>query len=388
MRAIVCGDAHIGAVFGLGKSNGKGGNTRIDDYEKSLNYIVDYTIDSGADIFVQTGDIFEHREPSLENMAIVDAALKRLSRAGVSTFVIMGNHDYKKNGEAFTSSITSLAAAEYPNVRMILEPENIHVSNGQSSVNLLLVPYRDRRMYPGKTIDKQSEGYNNHIKELVSKIKNQDPTIAIGHNFFFEGSYNDFGGTEILTDPEAFDGCDMVLMGHLHQFRIVRKRAPACVYTGSMEKTNFGDKNVDKFFIDYDSTVKKAKFCKIPSRELLDESFNFSDCDFSNIQERIEQEISQLDLSEKIIRLKLSVDEKILPAVSKEWIESNLYSKGAFCVSKIMIETFSKRIVRDNAVLEQKDDYSMLEAFIKSQSLESDFLEKILKEAKSIVGAK
>ena len=44
MRVVVCGDSHIGATFGLGKSNGSGGNTRVDDYEKSLNYIVDYCI--------------------------------------------------------------------------------------------------------------------------------------------------------------------------------------------------------------------------------------------------------------------------------------------------------------------------------------------------------
>lgn len=388
MRAIICGDAHIGAVFGLGKSNGKGGNTRIDDYEKSLNYIVDYTIESGADIFIQTGDIFEHRDPSLENMAIVDTALKKLSRAGVSTFVIMGNHDYKKNGETFTSSITSLTAAEYSNVRMVLDPENIHVSNGKESVNLLLIPYRDRRMYPGKTIEAQSNGYNAHVKELISKIPNSDPTIAVGHNFFFEGSYNDFGGTEILANPDHFEGCDAVLMGHLHQFRIVRKRAPACVYTGSMERTNFGDKNVDKFFIDFDTSSKKAKFCKIPSRELIDESFNFTDCDFSNIQERIKQEILKLELQDKIVRIKLSIDEKLLPAVDKEFVETCLYSGGAYCVSKVLVETLSKRITRDNAVLDQKDDYSMLETFIRSQSLEEEFVKKLLKEAKLIVGAK
>lgn len=388
MRAIICGDAHIGAIFGLGKSNGKGSNTRIEDYEKSLNHIVDYTIQTGADIFIQTGDIFEHREPSLENMAIVDAALKKLSRAGISTFVIMGNHDYKKNGETFTSSITSLSAAEYSNVRMVLEPENINVSNGQESVNLLLVPYRDRRMYPGKTIDKQSEGYSAHIQDLISKINNPDPIIAVGHNFFFEGSYNDFGGTEILVNPDSFEKCDIVLMGHLHQFKIVRKRAPACVYTGSMEKTNFGDKNIDKFFIDYDIGNKKAKFCKVPSRELIDEFFNFTDCDFSNIQDRVKQEISKLDLSEKIVRIKISVDEKLLPAVEKEFIESVLYSGGAFYVSKVMIEALSKRITRDNAVLDQKDDYSMLETFIKSQSLDEDFMKKILKEARAIVSTK
>ena len=31
MRAVICGDTHIGAIFGLGKNNGRGGNTRVDD---------------------------------------------------------------------------------------------------------------------------------------------------------------------------------------------------------------------------------------------------------------------------------------------------------------------------------------------------------------------
>jgi hypothetical protein len=53
-----------------------------------------------------------------------------------------------------------------------------------------------------------------------------------------------------------------------------------------------------------------------------------------------------------------------------------------------LVETLSKRITRDNAVLDQKDDYSMLETFIKSQSLEEEFVKKLLKEAKLIVGAK
>lgn len=28
MKAIICGDVHIGAVFGLGKTNQNGGNTK------------------------------------------------------------------------------------------------------------------------------------------------------------------------------------------------------------------------------------------------------------------------------------------------------------------------------------------------------------------------
>ena len=126
MRAIVCGDVHIGAVFGLGGPAKNGGNTRVDDYAETLNWIVDYTINSNAEVFIQTGDLFEVRNPTLEHMAIADAALKRLSRANIATFIIMGNHDYKRVGTSYTSSILSLPSAELPNVKILIDPKIIH----------------------------------------------------------------------------------------------------------------------------------------------------------------------------------------------------------------------------------------------------------------------
>ena len=208
MRVIVCGDTHIGAIFGLGSPNGRGGNTRVDDYEKSLNHIIDYTISTNADVFIQTGDIFEHRNPSPEHVTVVNKALKRLSSAGVITAVIMGNHDYKKTSEGFTSSILSLSAKDYPNVRLVVEPEIMSVSSSDGDkVDIVLLPYRDRRMYEGEDNKEQSIGYNEHVKSLIKSSNEKSSVIAIGHNFFYEGSYNDYGGSEILASPNAFEGC-------------------------------------------------------------------------------------------------------------------------------------------------------------------------------------
>ena len=367
MRAVICGDAHIGAIFGLGRPDGNGGNTRINDYVKSLNHIVDYTISSKA---------------------IVDAALKKLSNAGVSTFVIMGNHDYRRNGSSFTSSITSLAAADYPNVRMVLDPEVIEVSNNDGdSSNLLLLPFRDHRMYSGKGNKEKSVGFEAEIKSLIDGVKNQNPTIAVGHNFFYEGSYNDFGGSELMARPSAFEGCDVALMGHLHQFRVLRKRSPVCIYTGSMERSNFGDANVDKYFIDYDLSTKKASFKKVPSRELVERSIDLSGADFSDISDRITEEIGMIDLKEKIVRFKFAIDERVLPAVDTKSISDKLYAAGAFFVSKVIIEVIAKRIVRDNSVLEHEDDYSMFKAFVEKQELSKATLEGMLKEARNIMEA-
>ena len=88
----------------------------------------------------------------------------------------------------------------------------------------------------------------------------------------------------------------------------------------------------------------------------------------------------------KIIRLKLTVDEKVLPALDKQYIQTELYRLGAFHVSKIIIEATSKRIVRDNTILDHKDDFSMLKAFLESQEIEGKYREELLKEAKIIMG--
>ena len=386
MRAVICGDTHIGAIFGLGRPNGHGGNTRVDDYESTLNSIIDYTIDTKADIFVQTGDLFEHRDPSPQHMKIVDKALKRLSNANIATFVIMGNHDYKRSGAEFTSAITSLAAHEYPNVRMLLKPEVVEVCNSKNeSVNLLLMPYRDRRMYEGSNIREQTSNFNKHIETLVSSVDNDNPIMAVGHNFFFEGSYNDYGGSEVMATPGAFNGCDIAVMGHLHQFRVVQKRAPVCIYSGSMEKSNFGDANVDKYFIDYSIFNKKIKFCKTEVRNLIDKTIDLSDSDFSNISDNLKAALDNEAISDCVVRLKLIADEKVVQALDKQVIQSELYKLGAFHVSKIIIEATSKRIVRDSAILNHKDDFSMLKAFLESQDIDSKYRAELLKEAKAIM---
>jgi DNA repair protein SbcD/Mre11 len=388
MRVIVCGDVHMGAVFGLGRPNGKGGNTRVDDYEESLNYVIDYVIRTKADIFVQTGDVFEFRDPEPEHMSIIDRALKRLSNANVASFVLMGNHDYKRNGDNFVSSISSLGACEYPNVRMVLNQDVIQVSNRRGErVNLLLLPYRDKRMFKGKNTLEQSKEYDSEVQSLIKTCESDTPIVAIGHNFFYEGSYSSYGGAEIMADPTAFSACDVVMMGHVHQFRVLRSASPACIYTGSMERSNFGDANVSKYLIDYSVEKKNAKFCKIPVRNLLDASCDLTDCSFSEILQELDNEISKLNVSEQIVRFRVLIDERVLPAVDRKDIQKKLYDAGAFYVSKVLVEVSVKRTIRDNEITKHKDDASMFKAFVKSQGIDKDYGKLLLKEAKKIMGA-
>ena len=386
MRAVICGDVHIGAVFGLGGPNKAGGNTRVDDYATTLNWIVDHTIDSSAEIFIQTGDLFEVRNPTLKHMAIADAALKRLSKANIATFVIMGNHDYRRVGSSYTSSILSLSASELPNVKVLVDPKIVHFTSIRNeSVNLLLLPYRDRRLFPGKGNAEQSEALDQVIKSMISGLKNKDPIIAVGHNFFYEGSYQEYGGSEVMISPKAFLGCDLVMMGHLHQARALSGAPLPCIYTGSMERTNFGDMNVAKTFVDYNISSRDLKIVNTPVRDLLDFTIDLSDSDFSNIISNLDVEILKQKISNKIVRAKIICEDKFFPALDRHAIQDKIYSAGAHYVSKVIIEPTVKRIVRDNTIMMHSDDYSMIKAFIESQDIDEIFRGEILQEAKNII---
>lgn len=389
MRIVICGDVHIGAVFGLGGPKKDGTNSRISDYEQTLDFIVNYCIEQKVDAFVQTGDLFESRNPTLEHMAIADKALKKLAKANISSFVIMGNHDYKRSGEIHTSAITSLSAGELPNVKILIDPKMIYLTNKlNESVNLLLVPYRDRKMYTGKYNKEQSLECEKLLKKMIADKKFANKTIAVGHNFFLEKSYQEYGGSEIMLSIEAFKGCDAVFMGHLHSWKDLKTTSPKAFYTGSMEKTNFGEAFVDKVIFDYNVTTETATVVKLPVRQLLDKTYELLDANFENAMEKVNEIISAADVKDRIVRFKFIIDEKYLPALDIKVITSKLYALGAHYVSKIFIETNAKRVVRDSSILKETDDFSMLKAFISSQELDSVFAEEITLAAKEIMGVK
>jgi len=386
MKTVICGDTHIGNVMSMGRPNGSGGNTRVDDYERSLNFIIDYCISNSVEIFIQTGDLFEVRSPTTEHIQIADRAIKRLSDANIFTAIIMGNHDYRKTGDSYTSALATMQANSYKNVRILLSPESIIYSNkvGESQA-MLLIPYRDKRMYPGQNTKDCTDLFNAHLKDLSEKLPDGVPSIAVGHNFFFEGHYFDFGGHEVLASPDSFSSLDAVVMGHYHEFKKIRSSGPAAYYVGSLEKTNFGDINIDKYFLIFDSNSKEFEKVKIPTRELVDLSFDLSlSSAFTYLQDYSEQ-IKKYNLADKICRAKIKIKDGTQALFSRAEIEKTLYSAGAFHVSKVLWDIEQVRIEKDKEILSHKTDFEIFQAFAKTQGLQEDFLQKFLEEAKRIM---
>ena len=298
----------------------------------------------------------------------------------------MGNHDYKRRGDSFSSAISSLPAKNYPNINFVLNPTVSTVENTKGErLDLVLLPFRDKRMFEGETLPEKCKSYESLINDLTESRDSDCPVIAIGHNFFYEGSYNDYGGRELLVNPRALNGLNSIFMGHLHSFRVLKNSDPTAIYTGSMERNNFGEAREQKNFIIYDSKYDEITFHKPPLRNLIEIKSDLSKLDVSNVYSGIIELIDKYDLKDSICRLSVDIKEELIPTLNKGKIKKYLYEKEAFFVSKVNLMPVRNRVIRDTSILDNEDDYSMFESFLNQQNIDKKELSLILKEAKLIM---
>lgn len=385
MKVAVLGDTHFGAVFGLGKPTEDGSNTRIKDYQKSMDFCIQYCIDNNIDAFVQTGDLFEKRNPSPVDTDAADEAIRKLSAANIPTFIIMGNHDYKRFGGTYTSALLSMPAKHYSNVRILIKPEVISVTNERfERVNLLLMPFRDKRMYSGKTTKENSELYEQEVHSLFEGCNKKYPTIFVGHNFFYEGSYSEYGGSEVLIKPDTFKDFNASFMGHYHAQKDIKKSIN-CYYTGSMERNNFGEAKQKKYLMVFDSVTNSVEKVEIPVKELEEITLDLSRTEVEDVFQELDQALSGSDISGKIARMRITIPEKMSSIITKTEIEKKMYDLGADFVSKVMVEYKYEKLKRDTSALKESSDYKIFEKFLESQVVLPELKNKILEKAKEIM---
>ena len=387
MKVAVCGDVHIGAAKSLGENRPDGTNSRFDDYEATLNFCIDHCIKEGVDVFIQTGDLFEKRNPSPEELNIADRCIKRLSAANISTFIIMGNHDYRRFGGTYTSALSSMPAKDYINVRILLKPEAISVTNRYSErVNLILFPFRDKRMYKGKTTEELSKMCEEEILNMIDSSNTKYPSIFVGHNFFYQGNYNDFGGSEVLINPNTFKKCSASFMGHYHSFKKI-KGLDNCFYTGSMERNNYGEKNDDKYLLVYDTNTTVTEKVKLPTRDLHEVEIDVSGMNITDVGKELDSKINTLDLTEKIARLKITIDENMTGFLTKAKLKERLYNQNAYFVSSINVNPVYTKISRNLDPLKEGSDYAIFKKFLDIEfTIDEKLKKKILTAAKDIIG--
>jgi len=281
IRIIHFSDAHIDMSPHGKKEPSSGLPYRVLDYLKALDEIVDYAIKSSVNLVLFTGDAYRDRSPSPTYQREWGKRMIRLSNAGIPTLLIVGNHDISPAfGRAHalqeydTLSIPNILVADKP---MFIKPKDLKnlpiqiialpwiSSSGIIALNEIKMNKRD------DINDHLEDMINQLIKKWISEAESELPLILAAHASVQGAVYgsernitlgNDYILSGSLVRNPAFD---YVALGHLHKAQNLNEDAhPPVVYSGSIEKVDFGELEDQKYFVYCEIEKGNAKVNWIP----------------------------------------------------------------------------------------------------------------------------
>ena len=263
MDIVHFADLHIG-VKTHGRFNKEIGlNSRVVDYLRLLDYIVEYSIDN-VDLVVCAGDVFHTRQPHPTHLQEFVKQIMRLSEAGVPVVILPGNHDVPVTAGQLPA-LNIFNVTRVPNVYVPLEPLVLEVDTNSGMCQVGVSPFpiwqqlmlHDRlRKLPRKQLDSAvSQLYVEQLQELSDTLDERYPSILVSHATIkaaTSGSEADMmHGHDIHANAKDFDNMywDYVALGHIHKHQDVNPNGNVpVVYSGSVGRVNFGEQLEPKGF--------------------------------------------------------------------------------------------------------------------------------------------
>ena len=320
-------DAHID-MANYGRHDPQSGlPLRVIDFLKSLDTIVDTAIEERVDVVLFAGDAYKDRNPAPTFQREWGRRIIRLSRAGIPTLLLVGNHDLSPAvGRAH--AIEEFATLEVPHVRVLdrptlLQPEDLEgLGYKGPGLQIIALPWVSRAGLiaqlglrtgePGQIF----EEIETRLTELVHAwLEEADPNLPIVLTAHASVQGAKYGGerTVMLGNDLVLPGSlvrdprlDYVALGHIHKPQDLNENAhPPVIYPGSIERVDFGEVEDDKFFIvaDVQRGQTRVEWRKLTGiRSFIDRQVTLKSKE--DLNERLRNALpTQAKLEDAIVRL-------------------------------------------------------------------------------------
>jgi exonuclease SbcD len=258
---------HIDATTGL--------STRLNDILSTFDKVIDYALNNDIDLVLFCGDAYKSREPSQTQQREFARRINRLSNNGIPIFLLIGNHDLPNAiGRATSTEIFDTLAIK--NVYVSSKPDIYRIPTKHGIIQIVSLPWLRRSALMSKEDTKNlnfeqlnermQQSLTNIINTLATKLDTSLPAILAAHIWVVGATL----GTEkmmtigqehtLLLSNVANPAYDYIALGHIHKQQVLQANPPI-VYSGSLERLDFGDEDDEKGFyvIDIDSDGKTGK---------------------------------------------------------------------------------------------------------------------------------
>ena len=266
VRILHFADAHID-MANFGKHDPETGlPMRVMDFLKSLDVIVQTAISEEVDLVIFAGDTYKDRTPAPTFQREWGKRIMQLSRAGILTLLLTGNHDISPaTGRAH--AIQEFDTLEVPHVRVLDHPQFLTSADLEGlPVQVLALPWVSRSglmaslELGGEEPEKIYDTLSTRLSELVNNWLDEAdpalPTILTAHASVEGALYGAermvMLGKDLVLPPALVKDqrFDYVALGHIHKPQNLNEGSqPPVIYPGSIERVDFGEAEDRKYFI-------------------------------------------------------------------------------------------------------------------------------------------
>jgi len=264
IRVLHFADLHLGVETYGRPDPDTGLSTRLLDFLRAFDELVDFAIEEQVDLVLFGGDAYKSREPSQTHQREFAIRLRRMVDADIPVFLLVGNHDLPAAvSRATTLEIFDTLGIE--KVHVAAKPKTLVIPTRGGPLQIVALPWltpsrlMTREEYRNMTVDQllraMEDRMGEFIEEQAEKLDPNLPSVLAAH-VAMSGSIVQTGSEKWMTvgrypqlmkstlRPELFD---YVALGHHHVAQVL-SHAPPIVYPGSLQRVDFGEEKGEKGF--------------------------------------------------------------------------------------------------------------------------------------------
>jgi len=280
IRLLHLADTHIGVETYGRLDSATGLSTRLADFLAALDRAVDYAVQQRVDLVVFAGDAYKTRDPSPTHQREFARRVRRLCQAGIPCFLLVGNHDLPNaQSRAHATEIFDTLAVEGVTVARTIATTRINTPSG--TVQVVSLPWVTRSAlltkdeHKNRSIDQLNslllEKLGDLLRAELAALDPGLPAVLVGHCTVQGSVYGSersvMLGQDVVFPPSllAHPLLDYIALGHIHKYQVLPGQPPI-VYSGSLERIDFGEENEEKGFVDVELRPegRGARFRFIP----------------------------------------------------------------------------------------------------------------------------
>lgn len=408
MKLVHFADLHLG-VENYGRTDPATGlSSRLGDFLRAFDEVVAYALDERVDAVLFAGDAFKTRDPSPTVQRAFAERVRRLSRAAIPTVLLVGNHDLPSVMSRATSvDIYDALAVEYVHVCRTIGHLVLETASGPLQVVALPWISRSgllaRQDYQQASMEDIQRLMHQRIVEALEAQaaevaeRPDAPAVLMGHlslgGATFGSEQSIMLGQDLVLNradlqPAAYD---YIALGHIHKHQQVGPATPPAVYSGSLERIDFGEEREQKGFVVVEIAPGPRgerrttwTFHPVAARPFVTLRLAAGDDDpLADVRAAVE---ARRDIVGAIVRAFITLTPEAAGQLRLGDVRRLLGEAGAAFVGQITPEV--ERVVRVRLPLsagEELDPLQMLRHWLETQHTPPDRAEVLLRYADALI---